>query len=119
MEYLFGQIILVLMLSLTAVMVVCVLKNLIPKEYVSKVEGRSGIVASVLTAVAHSYAWFELGIYRNTTLFDIVPNLSDSSKIVMEYAWFVLLLVIAVSLNTALYRLVRGKLGIFGKSFSE
>jgi len=116
MEYLFAQIIIVSFISLIAVMVVCVLKNLVPKEQVSKFSGWSGKVANVLTAVGHSYAWFEIGMYRKTTLFSLISNMPSSSRTFMEYSWFVLLLIVAIIMNTAFYRLIKGKLGIFSKS---
>ena len=114
MEELLEQVILVVANSGIPVLLANLAKNFIPK-----MDGKTDKVVNALVVGLFAFGWFYGEYYDPNFLFDVLPGISQKAKEVVGIINGILILIVSLGIAPKIYELVKGKIPLLGKSFSE
>ena len=113
MEEFLEQVVLVVANSGIPVLLANLAKNFIPQ-----MDGKTDKVVNALVVGLFVFGWFYGEYYDPNFLFDILPDISNKAKEVVEVVNGVLVLIMSLGLAPKIYAFVKGKVPLLGKSFS-
>ena len=114
MEELLEQVVLIVANSGIPVLLANVAKHFIPK-----MQGKTDKVVNALIVGLFAFGWYYGEYYDPNFLFDVLPGVSQKAKEVIEIVNGILVLIASLGLSPKIYALVKGKIPLLGKSFSE
>jgi hypothetical protein len=115
MDELLGQVVLII-----ANAGIPVLLGNIAKHFFPAMQGKTDKIVNVLTVGLFVFAWFYGEFYNPNFLYKVLPGIELKAKQIIEILNGLIVLLVSVGLNKPIYdKLVKGRLGIFGKSFDK
>ena len=114
MEELLEQVILIVLNSGVPVLLANLAKNFFPG-----MQGKTDKIVNVMIMALFGFGWFYGEFYDPEFLLGLLPDIGYKMKDAVELLNGILVLIVSLGIAPKIYGLVKGKVPVFGKSFSK